>query len=124
MFYTISGHVELVTEAKQVSKKFWQRDLVLVINSEKEPAEGSVKIQFADEAMSQLDDLQIGDEVNVAFSIRGVPYLWQGETKHLVVLMGQVLQVITRQRPKKSKPIPSADAPKVIAAPFGAEPPF
>ncbi len=124
MFYTISGHVELVTVPKQVSKKVWQRDLVLITDSGKEPAEGAVKIRFADEAMSQLDDLQIGDEVNVAFTIRGVPYPWQGETKHLVVLMGQVIQVLTRQRRKKIKSSLSADAPKGIVAPFGEEPPF
>nr|GEX82867.1 hypothetical protein [Tanacetum cinerariifolium] len=96
---TSLAEVEAVLEKAGVSKKVWQRDLVLVIDSEKEPAEGSVKIQFADEAMSQLDDLQIGDEVNVAFTIRGVPYPWQGETKHLVVLMGQRTYTIMMWNP-------------------------
>lgn len=69
-------------------KKIWHQELTISITSRDQPAEGLVRIQFAEEYMSLLNGLRLGECVTVGFSVRGVSYYWEGITKYLVVLMG------------------------------------
>ena len=97
----LTGHVSTIFPPVQAMKKIWHQELIISITARDQPAEGLVKIQFAEENMSLLDGLRLGEYVTVGFTVRGVRYYWEGATKYLVVLMGQQVKIAPEPGPRK-----------------------
>lgn len=69
--YEITGTVKLVGEMQTFGSGFTKRPLV-VTTADKYPQD--VQIEFVKEGCSKLDGVGPGDEVTVAFNIRGSEY--------------------------------------------------
>lgn len=69
MAFDLSGRIHTVFETKQVSDRFSKRDFVLEVTDGKYMQ--LVSFQAAGDKASQLDGLKPGDEVSVAFNVRG-----------------------------------------------------
>src|SRR6187549_1262508 len=64
-----TGKLHLKFDTKQVSERFTKREFVLEITDSKYPQ--MVLFQLTGERCSQLDSLEVGDDVRVEFSLRG-----------------------------------------------------
>jgi hypothetical protein len=80
--YEIKGSVKFIGEEQQVSDKFKKRTLVVTTPDGKYPQH--VPVDFTQDKCALLDDLLVGDEVNVFFNIRGSEY----KDKYYVNLTG------------------------------------
>ena len=89
----LTGHVSTIFPPVQATKKIWHQELIISITARDQPAKGLVKIQFAEERMSLLGGLRLGEHITVGFTVRGVSDYWEGATKYLVVLMGQQVEI-------------------------------
>ncbi|HUS64475.1 MAG TPA: DUF3127 domain-containing protein [Kofleriaceae bacterium] len=78
----ISGKLHTVFETKQVNDRFRKREFVLELaDNPKYPQ--VVLFQLTGDRCEQLDQLRVGDEVRVEFSLRGREWRSpQGETKY------------------------------------------
>lgn len=64
------GRVHAIFEKKEVSARFTKREFVLELaDNPKYPQ--TVLFQMTGDKVSQLDDIQVGDEVRIEFSLRG-----------------------------------------------------
>lgn len=117
----LTGHVSTIFPPVQATKKIWHQESILSIAARNQPAEGLVKIQFAEQHMSLLDGLRLGEYVTVGFTVRGVDYYWEGTTKYLVVLMGQQI-AITPEPGQRKKSSGRRAAPNVATTDFSARP--
>lgn len=66
----ITGKLHTICETKQVSERFTKREFVLETNDNPKYPQ-TVLFQISNDRVSQLDGLQVGDEVTVEFSLRG-----------------------------------------------------
>lgn len=64
-----TGKLHLIFDTKQVSERFTKREFVLELTDSKYPQ--MVLFQLTGDRCSQLDNLRVGDEVRVEFSLRG-----------------------------------------------------
>jgi len=64
-----TGKLHLIFDTKQVSERFTKREFVVELTDSKYPQ--MVLFQLTGDRCSQLDSLQVGDEVRVEFSLRG-----------------------------------------------------
>ena len=78
----INGKLHTVFETKQVSERFRKREFVLELaDNPKYPQ--TVLFQLTGDRCEQLDELRVGDEVRVEFSLRGREWRSpQGEVKY------------------------------------------
>lgn len=78
----IKGRVHAVFETKQVSERFTKREFVVgLADNPKYPQ--VVLFQLTGDRVSQLDGLEVGDDVRVEFNLRGREWCSpQGETKY------------------------------------------
>lgn len=66
----VTGKLHTVFETKQVSARFTKREFVVELaDNPKYPQ--LVMFQLSGEQCSQLDDMAVGDEVRIEFSLRG-----------------------------------------------------
>ena len=72
MSYDLTGKVKLVQDAKTISDKFTVREFVVTVDDGKYPQD--IALQFVNDKVSLLDNLQVGEEVTVSFDIRGREY--------------------------------------------------
>ncbi len=72
MSYDLTGKVKLVMDAKTISDKFTVREFVVTVEDGNYPQD--IALQFVNDKVSLLDNLQIGQEVTVSFDIRGREY--------------------------------------------------
>jgi single-strand DNA-binding protein len=70
--YELSGKIKLIQEPKSFNSGFTKREMVVVVEDGKYPQE--INIEFVQDKVSLLDNLQIGQDVTVAFDIRGREY--------------------------------------------------
>ena len=69
----MTGKVKLVQDAQTFGSGFTKREMVLIdASSEKYPQE--INMEFVQDKVSLLDDVNAGDEVTVTFDIRGREY--------------------------------------------------
>ena len=81
MAFDAVGRLHVVNETKQVSERFTKREFVVEIADGKYPQ--FVQFQLTGDRCSQLDDHQVGDNVQVTFNLRGREWRSpQGETKY------------------------------------------
>lgn len=82
----ITGKIERIGEAQNVSATFKKRELV-VRTEEQYPQ--PLMIEFTQDKTSLLDNYKVGDQVSVSINIRGREWKSpQGEMKYFVSLQG------------------------------------
>jgi hypothetical protein len=69
MGYDISGSVKLVQDAQTFGSGFTKRAVVITTEDGKYPQD--ISIDFVQDKVSLLDDIRVGDDVTVAFNLRG-----------------------------------------------------
>ncbi|SFT69435.1 protein of unknown function [Lishizhenia tianjinensis] len=67
--FTLSGTVKVKNETQQISEKFKKREFVVTDASGNYPQD--ISFQLTQERVTQMDDVNQGDMVNVSFFIRG-----------------------------------------------------
>ena len=72
MSYDLTGKVKLVMDAKTISDKFTVREFVVTVEDGNYPQD--IALQFVNDKVSLLDNIQVGQEVTVSFDIRGREY--------------------------------------------------
>ena len=72
MAYDLTGKIKLIQEAKTFDSGFTKREMVVIVEDGKYPQE--INIEFVQDKINLLDDLQVGQEVTVTFDIRGREY--------------------------------------------------
>jgi single-stranded DNA-binding protein len=78
----VTGKLHVIMETKQVSERFTKREIIVeVTDNPKYPQ--FVQFQLTGDRCSLADDLQVGDQVRIEFSLRGREWRSpQGETKY------------------------------------------
>lgn len=66
--YTLKGEVKVISETKQVSDKFKLREFVVTTEGEYPQV---VKFQTSQDKTELLDSIQVGQQVEVFFNLRG-----------------------------------------------------
>ena len=72
MSYDLTGKVKLVFDAKTFGSGFTVREFVVTVEDGKYPQD--ICLQFVQDKVSLLDNIQEGQEVTVSFDIRGREY--------------------------------------------------
>lgn len=72
MAYDLTGKIKLIQEAKTFDSGFTKREMVVIVEDGKYPQE--INLEFVQDKVSLLDNLQVGQEVTVTFDIRGREY--------------------------------------------------
>ena len=72
MAYALTGKIKLIQEAKTFGSGFTKREMVVIVEDGKYPQE--ISLEFVQDKVSLLDNLQPGQEVTVTFDIRGREY--------------------------------------------------
>ena len=72
MSYDLTGKVKLVQDARTISDKLTVREFVVTVEGGKFPQDSI--LQFVNDKVSLLDNVQEGQEVTVSFDIRGREY--------------------------------------------------
>jgi len=82
----VSGKVRSVGSTQQVSASFKKRELVV---STEEQYPQHILIEFAQDKCDLLNNLQVGQQVNVSINLRGREWINpQGETKYFNSIQG------------------------------------
>lgn len=69
----VKGKVHEVGATQQVTESFKKRDLILAISENPQFVE-YVRFELTQDNTSKADNLNVGDEVEVAFNLRGRPW--------------------------------------------------
>ena len=72
MAYDLTGKIKLIQEAKTFDSGFTKREMVVTVEDGRYPQE--INLEFVQDKVSLLDNLQPGQEVTVTFDIRGREY--------------------------------------------------
>jgi hypothetical protein len=72
MAYELSGKIKLIQDPKTFDSGFTKREMVVVVEDGKYPQE--INLEFVQDKVALLDNLQPGQEVTVSFDIRGREY--------------------------------------------------
>ncbi|RLA50414.1 MAG: hypothetical protein DRR42_13190 [Gammaproteobacteria bacterium] len=72
MAYDLTGKIKILQEPKTFDSGFTKREMVVIVEDGKYPQE--INIEFVQDKVSLLDNLQVGQEVTVTFDIRGREY--------------------------------------------------
>ena len=83
--FKLKGKVKAVGQTTQVSDKFSKREFVVTDESEKYPQD--IMLQLTQDKCSLLDSVQVNQEVEVSFNLRGREWVSpQGEVKYFNTL--------------------------------------
>ena len=72
MAYELSGRIKLIQDPKTFDSGFTKREMVVVVEDGKYPQE--IALEFVQDKIALIDDLQPGQTVKVSFDIRGREY--------------------------------------------------
>ena len=72
MAYDLTGKIKIVQEPKTFDSGFTKREMVVIVEDGKYPQE--INIEFVQDKVSLLDNLQVGQQVKVTFDLRGREY--------------------------------------------------
>jgi hypothetical protein len=70
--YDLTGKVKLIQAAQTFDSGFTKREMVVIVEDGKYPQE--INIEFVQDKVGLLENLQVGQEVTVTFDIRGREY--------------------------------------------------
>lgn len=95
--YELTGDVAFIGPTTQVNDIFRKREFVVRV------ADGQydqhVKLQVTQDRCATLDSLQIGQQVKVAFNLRGRPFVKDGNTIYFTNLEAWRIEPITQSIP-------------------------
>jgi len=119
MSYKLTGVIKVLHPTVQVSDKFSKREFVVTDNTGMYPQD--IQFQATQDKCSMLDGLNVGQQVEVSFNIRGREWINpQGEAKYFNSLEawrveGSINPVSNMQPPlptsTPSEPLPDDDLP-------------
>jgi hypothetical protein len=72
MAYELSGKIKLIQDPKTFDSGFTKREMVVIVEDGKYPQE--INLEFVQDKVALLENLQPGQEVTVSFDIRGREY--------------------------------------------------
>ncbi|TXS93729.1 DUF3127 domain-containing protein [Parahaliea maris] len=72
MAYELTGKIKLIQEPQTFNSGFTKREMVVTVDDGRYPQE--INLEFVQDKIALLDDLQPGQEVTVSFDIRGREY--------------------------------------------------
>ncbi len=72
MAYDLTGKIKLIQDPMTFDSGFTKREMVVIVEDGKYPQE--INLEFVQDKISLLDNLQPGQEVTVTFDIRGREY--------------------------------------------------
>ena len=72
MAYELTGKIKLLQEPRTFDSGFTKREMVVIVEDGKYPQE--INLEFVQDKVSLLDNLQPGQTVTVTFDIRGREY--------------------------------------------------
>ena len=72
MAYDLTGKIKLIQDPMTFDSGFKKREMVVIVEDGKYPQE--INLEFVQDKISLLDNLQPGQEVTVTFDIRGREY--------------------------------------------------
>lgn len=72
MAYDLTGKIKLIQDVKKFDSGFTKREMVVIVEDGKYPQE--INLEFVQDKVALLDNLQPGQEVTVTFDIRGREY--------------------------------------------------
>lgn len=72
MAYELTGKVKLIQAVQTFGSGFTKREMVVIVQDGKYPQE--INLEFVQDKVRLLDNLQVGQEVTVTFDIRGREY--------------------------------------------------
>ena len=67
--FELKGHIKVIFDTQKISEKFQKREFV--INDTSGPYPQDILFQLTQDRVGLVDDYNKGDQVNVAFNIRG-----------------------------------------------------
>jgi len=102
MAYELTGKVKLLQEPKTFDSGFTKREMVVIVEDGKYPQE--INLEFVQDKVGLLDDLQPGQTVTVSFDIRGREY----NGRYFNNLQGW--KIVT-ETDNAAAPMPSSQAP-------------
>ncbi len=103
MAYELTGKIKLLQEPKTFDSGFTKREMVVVVEDGKYPQE--INLEFVQDKVALLDDLQPGQTVTVSFDIRGREY----NGRYFNNLQGW--KIVTEADNAVQTPAPSFEAP-------------
>lgn len=72
MAYDLTGKVKLIQAVQTFDSGFTKREMVVIVQDGKYPQE--INLEFVQDKVGLLDNLQVGQEITVTFDIRGREY--------------------------------------------------
>lgn len=72
MAYDLTGKVKLIQAVQTFDSGFTKREMVVIVEDGKYPQE--INLEFVQDKVALLENLQVGQEVTVTFDIRGREY--------------------------------------------------
>ncbi len=72
MAYELTGKIKLIQDPKTFDSGFTKREMVVIVEDGRYPQE--INLEFVQDKVALLDNLQPGQEVTVSFDIRGREY--------------------------------------------------
>ncbi len=72
MAYDLTGKVKLIQPVQTFGSGFTKREMVVIVEEGKYPQE--INLEFVQDKVGLLENLQVGQEVTVTFDIRGREY--------------------------------------------------
>ena len=72
MSYDLTGKVKLIQPAQTFDSGFTKREMVVIVQDGKYPQE--INLEFVQDKVALLENLQVGQDVTVTFDIRGREY--------------------------------------------------
>jgi hypothetical protein len=99
----LKGVIKVIGQTIQVSEKFSKREIVLTDNSSMYPQD--ISFQLDQDKCSLADGLNVGDEVNLSFNLRGREWTSpQGEVKYFNTLQAWKIDRLNVSTPVVSEP--------------------
>lgn len=84
MAYDVTGRLIEIFDEQQISEKFRKREFVLEVQDGQYPEQ--IKFQLVMDKTSLVDQFKVGDEVKVAFNLRGRGYNKNGQMMYFTNL--------------------------------------
>ena len=107
MAYELTGKIKLLQEPQTFDSGFTKREMVVIVEEGKYPQE--INLEFVQDKVNLLDNLQPGQTVTVSFDIRGREY----NGRYFNNLQGW--KILSDTDHAAEMPAPSYDAPPADA---------
>ena len=107
MAYELSGKVKLLQDPQTFNSGFTKREMVVIVEDGKYPQE--INLEFVQDKVGLLDNIQPGQQVTVSFDIRGREY----NGRYYNNLQGW--KITTEEAAVQDSPPPYDEAPPAAA---------